>query len=161
MLSRSVFALIFSSLLTSFSWAQPADIRIANVHIPEVPPVSRVAAAYLVIDNASTLADTLVSVESAAAQVVELHDSTVVDGKRQMTPMQSFSLPAQGQLALTRGGKHLMLINLKKPLQKGELVPLALTFKQMGLVQVQARVVALDHESSRHAHGSAHSTHHH
>lgn len=37
-------------------------------------------------------------------------------------------IPPRGQLELRPGGKHLMLLGLKRPLKEGEKIPLTLQF---------------------------------
>lgn len=99
-----------------------------------------VTAAYFTIKN-SGAEDTLVSVKSNITGMVQLHE-VVTEGstsKMQEKP-GGFVIPANGELTLKAGGYHVMLMNLKSPLNVGDNVELELTFKNAGTVKVTAPV---------------------
>ena len=91
-------------------------------------PGQEVAAAYLTLE--SPTASELVRVESALAAKVELHTMRVEDGVMRMRQLDSIELPAGSAVKLEPGGDHLMLMEMAKPLVKGEKVPLVLTLKR-------------------------------
>lgn len=99
-----------------------------------VQPWSRPAAAggngagYLTLVNRGKAADALVGAESPAAQKVEMHASSMAGGVMKMSAEARVPLPAGGQVAFAPGGRHLMLIGLKKPLKSGDKVPATLKF---------------------------------
>lgn len=99
-----------------------------------VQPWSRPAAAggngagYLTLVNRGKAADALVGAESPAAQKVEMHASSMAGGVMKMSQESRVALPAGGQVAFAPGGRHLMLIGLKKPLKMGDKVPATLRF---------------------------------
>lgn len=71
----------------------------------------------------------LVGVASAAAKTVEVHNMKVENGVMKMFPVDSIDLPAGKPVKLAPGGYHVMLMNLQKPLNAGDRVPLQLTFE--------------------------------
>lgn len=71
---------------------------------------SHVGAVYLTLVNGTAQADRLVSVESASAGRVELHEVLAEGDLVQMRPRpEGFALPPRARLELEPGGKHLML----------------------------------------------------
>ncbi len=71
----------------------------------------------------------LVGVTSPATKTVEVHNMKVENGVMKMFPVESIVLPAGKPVKLAPGGYHVMLMDLKKPLNAGDRVPLQLTFE--------------------------------
>jgi len=99
-------------------------------------------AVFLVVENDQTDDDRLISVASDAAERVELHSHTEdANGVMQMRKVnEGFVVPGKGSHALARGGDHVMLMGLKKPLKTGDTVTLTLTFERAGEVTVDVPV---------------------
>jgi len=92
--------------------------------------------------NLSAEADTLVSVSSAVAEAVELHETIMGDGDvMQMRPIEG-GIPVEPQnfVSLQPGGIHIMLINLTQPLVAGEMFELVLNFERLGEVTITVPV---------------------
>lgn len=113
--------------------------RVTGAWIAEAPPTARHNAAYLVLRNGNR-ADTLLAVETPVAEVVELHEMRMDKGVMRMRQERSVALAANAELRLAPGGRHLMLINMKRALRPGEQVPLTLRFRRAGALTVQAEV---------------------
>lgn len=71
----------------------------------------------------------LVGAASPAAKNVEVHNMTVENGVMKMFPVDGVDLPAGKPVKLAPGGYHVMLMELQKPLNAGDKVPLKLTFE--------------------------------
>ncbi len=68
----------------------------------------------------------LVAASSPVAGVVEIHEM-VMDGQvMRMRAMPALDLPAGKTVELKPGGYHVMLMELKRPLQAGDTVPVTL-----------------------------------
>lgn len=128
-----VMGLLFFSLKVN-------AIEIQNARIRAVPVGSSVSAAYMVINNPETKAKDLIKVETKLAKVTELHSMREVNGKMQMRPMKSLTIPARSQTKLQPGGMHLMLIDLIQPLKLGDKHSLLLIFSDNSKVSVEAVV---------------------
>jgi copper(I)-binding protein len=87
-------------------------------------------------------ADTLVSATSPRAERVDLHEMSMDGNVMRMRPVTSFTVPADGAVALTPNGLHLMLTGLTSSLVAGETVPVTLTFERAGAVEVMLPVRA-------------------
>ncbi len=128
-------ALLGSILLAGLSLAQP-KIEVRDAWVREVPPTSKMSAAYMVIENKGNQPDKLVGASNNASEITELHET--VGGK--MRRVKDIEIPANGKAELKPGGLHIMLINLKKPLKEGDTVELTLKFEKSGEIKVQAPV---------------------
>jgi copper(I)-binding protein len=95
---------------------------------------------YLVMTNQGKTPDVLVSASTPAAENVEFHESTLVDGMHRMRPRAEIPLPAGATVKLEPGGLHLMLVGLKGPLAAGTRVPLTLEFREAGAVTIELSV---------------------
>ncbi|MCU0804329.1 MAG: copper chaperone PCu(A)C [Burkholderiales bacterium] len=68
----------------------------------------------------------LVAAESPAANIVEIHEMAMEGNVMRMRAIPKLDLPAGQTVALKPGGYHVMLIDLKAPLKKGDMVPVKL-----------------------------------
>ena len=86
----------------------------------------------------------LVGAASAAAGVVEVHEMSMDNGVMKMRALPKLDLPASKAVALKPGGYHIMLMDLKKPMLKGETIPLTLKIegkdKKVSTIEVKAEV---------------------
>jgi copper(I)-binding protein len=103
-------------------------IDISGAWVRATVPGQEVAAAYMKIR--SPFDSELVAVTSELATQVEIHSMNMEDGMMQMRRLEKLHLPANETVSLEPAGYHLMLLELRKPLNKGEKLPLKLTFKR-------------------------------
>lgn len=116
---------------------------------------AKVGAGYLTIRNTGGSADTLISVDTAAAGRSEIHDMTMTDGVMRMRRMaDGVEIPAGGSVELKPGGMHLMLLDLKQPLVEGGRVVVKLTFKSgaTGEVSLPVRGLGATGNDDGHSH---------
>lgn len=71
----------------------------------------------------------LVGAATPAAGVAEVHEMRMEGDVMRMRPVPSVELPAGQPVHLKSGGYHLMLMDLKAPLQAGTRMPLTLRFR--------------------------------
>jgi copper(I)-binding protein len=98
------------------------------------------SAAYMVLANSGSKSDRLVGAESDIAEAVEIHESKMEGDVMKMEQIEFIEVPAEGQAELKPGGKHIMLVGLKRDLEAGDTVDLKLIFEHAGEMQVQAEV---------------------
>lgn len=88
----------------------------------------------------------LVNAASPAAGIVEIHEMVMRDNIMAMRSIDDVPLPAGKTVELKPGGHHVMLIDLFKPLAKGDKVPVTLTFVGKGnkrtKLEIKAEVMA-------------------
>ena len=109
---------------------------IDGVYARATVPGQRVGAAYLSIENNGDAADRLVSASSPVAQRVVLHSSQMEQGMAHMQHETSLEIPAHSRIVLKPGGLHLMLEDLKQPLQEGQTLSMKLKFERSGEVEL-------------------------
>jgi len=150
--------LMVMGLLFSVSASAGESARAEAAWVPEPPPVARNAAAYVTLRGGAR-ADRLMGVSSPAAEVAEVHETSLTGGVLRMRPVTTLPLAAGQRIEFTPGGYHIMLINVRQPLTAGGKVPLELRFEKAGSVRLEAEVRSLPPAASPEA-GSAHHHHH-
>lgn len=91
------------------------------------------------LNNASKAEVSLVKATSDAAELVELHEMSMVDGEMKMQPKEGgFVVPAGGTLELKPGGLHIMLIGLKQDIRPGDTVTATLEMSDGSTITTEA-----------------------
>lgn len=136
---------------SAFAHAQrKGEIEIREPWSRATAPGAKVAAGYLEIRNAGAQPERLLSASSSAAQRVEMH-VTRRDGEvMRMRQVKDIAIPARGSYALQPGGAHLMLVDIARPLKKGERVPVRLRFERAGEMEVELEVREIGATQHRH-----------
>lgn len=81
-----------------------------------------------VLANSGSEDVTVTSASSPAANMVQLHETVMVDGQMQMQEDKAgFTIPAGGTFTLEPGGYHVMLMDLTAPIKPGDEVAITLT----------------------------------
>ena len=109
-------------LLFSSSVFANSSIRIKHAWIAEAPPVSKVLAGHMEIENESDQTVSIISVESGSFESIELHQISYQNGLAKMQKPDKFSIPAHGELEFAVGKHHMMLFNPVKKLKAGDKV---------------------------------------
>lgn len=127
-------------LLAMPVWAQQVDVGGAWVRGTVVGQAA--SAAYMELrasENAS-----LIGVASPVAGLVEVHEMSMDNGVMKMRPRPRLDLPAGKTIFFKEGSYHVMLMELKRPLRKGEQVPLTLKIEgkdgKVSMLEVKAEV---------------------
>ncbi len=150
--------LIAAAAFTSMTFGALAeDYKVGNIMVGDtwarVTLQSRPAAAYMTLHNMGDTADSIVGASSPLAERVELHTHTMTDGVMRMRQVETIELPAKGHTELKPGGLHLMIFGLKRLVKKGETIPITLTLKTAGNVEIKAMVGAkagaMDHSGHK------------
>ena len=119
------------------------SIDINRPWMRQSPATAQQAAGFFTVTNKAREADRLIAAESPVAARVEIHGIKVVGPGITMRPMEKgLGLPPDTAITLKPRGYHLMMQELKKPLIKGERVPVTLTFEKAGARQVELVVEA-------------------
>ena len=109
-------------------WGRPSPSSASN------------AAFYMQLEGSDT-DDRLVSAESPACQVVELHETQMSDGVMSMQFLpEGIPVPAGETVSLEPGGLHVMCLGVTEALVEGESATVQLQFEESGLVTVDAEI---------------------
>src|SRR5262245_63049940 len=102
------------------------------------PQGAKVGAGYFTVTNTGTAPDRLIGATAAAAGHVELHEMSMADGIMKMRPVKEGVALAPGQTVEFKSNAfHLMLVDLKQPLQQGQRIKGTLTFEKAGTVDIE------------------------
>ncbi len=127
-------------LLTAGTLLSKPRIVVEDPWVREVPPVSTMSAAFMRIKNTGDEEDYLIGVRTEVSRKAEIHTTLMEDGMMRMRRLERVRVPAGGSVEFKPMGKHIMLIDLKKPLRAGDRVRLTLIFEKSGEVSVTAPV---------------------
>lgn len=126
-----------------------AQVAVKDPWVRATVPGQKATGAFMTLT--ATTPQTLVGVRSPAAGVVELHEMKMEDGVMRMRAISSLTLPAGQGVALSPGGYHVMLIDIKQELNPGQTVPITLIVegadRQRRNIDLQAPVLPLNARS--------------
>jgi copper(I)-binding protein len=104
-------------------------------------PQGQNSAAYLIVENGTASADTLLSVSTEIAEAAEVHMSMLdANGVMSMQMQDAVSIPARETVEFKPGVLHIMLITLKQDLKTGDTFTLTLNFKEAGTIVIEVPV---------------------
>jgi periplasmic copper chaperone A len=113
------------------------DLVISQAWSRATPGGAKVGGGYLTIENKGSAPDRLIGGSADVAGKVEVHEMTMKNGVMAMRPVEKGLEIAPGKtVKLAPSGYHLMLLNLKGPLKKGEKLPVTLEFEKAGKVKL-------------------------
>jgi copper(I)-binding protein len=119
--------------------AAAATVTVTDVLCRPTPNGRQVTGCYMTLT--SPVADTLVSVESPAAALGQIHETRMESNMMMMRELEAgLPLPAGESVQLKPGGNHVMLMGVTETLRAGQTVPLTLTFATAAPVEVVASV---------------------
>lgn len=111
--------------LISFSLPAQADVKVEEPWVRATVPHQKVTGAFMRLTASEDAR--LVAVGSPVAGTVEIHEMVMEKEIMKMRPVAGVQLPAGQTVELKPGAHHVMLLDLRKPLQPGDAVPLVLT----------------------------------
>lgn len=132
-----------AALLTLASaTAVAADVDVKTPWVRGTVSGQQATGAFMEITSKSGAA--IIGASSPVAGVTEVHEMKMDGGVMKMRAVARLDLPAGKPVKLQPGGYHVMLMDLKQPLKKGDLVPLTLKFegkdKSVETIEVKAEV---------------------
>jgi len=119
-------------------------ITVQNAWIRESPPMIKIMAAYLQINNSSDKALTLISADSPEFERIEFHLSQIEDGAARMQQQNEIIIAPNTIFSFDPGGYHLMLFNNTSPMREGELASIKLTFADHETLMFDAMIKRSD-----------------
>lgn len=119
-------------------------LKIGHPWSRATPNGAKVAGGYLSVTNTGGEPDTLTGASFDAAGRVEVHSMSIEGGVMRMAPVEGGLVIKPGEtVTLKPGGYHLMFLDLKDPLKKGQTVKGTLTFTKTGAVPVVFEVESI------------------
>lgn len=120
------------------------DLTVASPWTRATPGGAKIAGGYLKITNNGKSPDRLVSVTSAGADRVEIHEMSMTDGVMKMRPLTDGLTIKPGEtVELKPAGFHMMFMGIKQPLKQGDTLKATLKFEKAGTLDVSFSVNAI------------------
>jgi len=125
-------SLVIAMVLVAGVQAQTVEVK--NAWVRATVQGQKATGAFMQIT--APAASTLISVSTPVAGVAEVHEMKMDGDVMRMRPLaKGLELPAGKAVQLQPGGYHLMLMDLKLPLQKDTTIPVTLTLQDSKGVQ--------------------------
>jgi len=150
-MKRTIFAIVLALVVGA---AQAHDYTVGSLQIAHpwtraTPKGASVAGGFLKITNIGATADRLVGASSPVAARGEIHEMAMVEGIMRMRPLAAGLEIKGGQtIELKPGSYHIMFMDLKRPLEKGERIKGTLSFERAGSIEVEFVVEAMGARTS-------------
>jgi hypothetical protein len=143
----AAFGLAVMSL--SAAPALAADYSVGSIHITQpwaraTPKGATTGAAYMTITNGGTAPDRVNCVSSDASAQCQIHTMTMDGGVMKMRPVEGGLEIKPGEtVTLKPSGLHVMLLDLKHPLERGNTVKATFKFDHAGSVDVDYPIASI------------------
>jgi periplasmic copper chaperone A len=129
--------------------AQAADYDVGSIHITALwaratPKGASSGAAYITIANKGTVPDRVTCMSSDVSAACQIHTMAMERGVMKMRPVEGGLEIKPGEtVTLKPSGLHLMLVDLKHPLEQGKVVEASLQFEKAGTIKIEFPIAAI------------------
>ncbi len=154
-LSKVQFPLLIYTILVCQQALAENRLEIDHAWIAEAPPVSKVMAAYMEIENESPRDRLATSMDCQEFDRAEFHQTVESDGIASMKHQQNLTVPADSEIMLKPGGYHIMLFNPARRLQAGDQTQCSMSFDDGTRIEfdlIVKKASAEDHSHHHHHH---------
>jgi copper(I)-binding protein len=119
-------------------------LEVDNPWSRAIPKGATVAAGYMTIKNTGTAPDRLVSVSTPIAGKITIHETTMKNGVMKMRQVTGgLEIEPGATVELKPSSFHLMIMNVKQPIEKGKPFAATLTFEKAGTVEIEFSVESI------------------
>ena len=129
--------------------ARATDYNVGPIQISApwaraTPKGATAGAAYMTITNTGKTPDKVSCVASDASAECQIHTMTMDNGVMQMRPVEGGLEIKPGEtVTLKPGSLHMMLVNLKHPLEQGNTIKATLKFDTAGTIDIDYPIAAI------------------
>lgn len=116
------------------------ELIITDAWVRLPPPQAKTTGGFMKVQNPHSMPISIVAADSKVADKTELHTHIKGEGMMKMREIPSVEIPAKSTVIFQPGSLHIMLIDLKKPLQEGEDVWLRLRLNDGSHQEINAKV---------------------
>ena len=95
-------------------------------------------ALYFDIENSTNQTDTLFSVKSDIAEMVQIHETYEKDGMKGMREVKIVAVKPHSKVEFKPGGLHVMVMNVKNDYKENSSAEFELYFKKKGKIKITA-----------------------
>jgi len=115
-------------------------VTVAHPWARATPGGARVGSVYLEVRAQRGRGDKLIAARSPVAGNAEIHSHVMEQGIAKMRRVDAVAVPGGQSIVLQPSGYHIMLMDLKQPLNEGDLTKVTLVFEMAGEIEVDATV---------------------
>jgi copper(I)-binding protein len=145
----SIATALALAIVSGPAWAQ---VSVGQAWVRGTVQGQKATGAFMQLRSADGAA--LLGVRSPVAGVVEIHEMRMENNVMRMRAIPKLELPAGQAVDLKPGGYHVMLMDLKQPLKKGDTVPITLSVQgkdgKTQEIEVKAEVRELGAAAPKH-----------
>jgi len=149
--ARRLPIIILVTLISHFAIADD-KLEIDDAWIAEAPPVSKVMAAYMKIENETQQDRQAVSMQCKEFERAEFHRTVEKDDMARMEHQQVLNIPAESELELEPGGYHIMLFKPARHLLAGDKTSCSMTFDDGTTIAIDLEIRKSSAEDHSHHH---------
>jgi copper(I)-binding protein len=137
--------------------ASAHDYKIGSLHIVHpwaraTPKGATVGGGYMKITNSGSAPDRLISGSTPVAERFEVHEMSMDNGVMRMRMLKDGLEIKPGEtVELKPGSLHVMMVNLKQPIQEGQRFKGTLVFEKAGTVEVEYAIEPVGGSPKGHA----------
>jgi periplasmic copper chaperone A len=139
----------FALAVISTTPVHAADYDVGSIHVTSpwaraTPKGASSGAAYFTITNNGAAPDRVTCVSSDVSAGCQIHTMTMDNGVMKMRPVEGgLELKPGETVTLKPSGFHVMLMDLKHPLEQGKMAEATLQFEKAGTLKVDFPIVAI------------------
>lgn len=142
---RTMAATLVAALLGIATTSALAQVEVTSPWARATVQGQKTSSAYMQLKSSEE--SFFVGAESPAAATVELHEMRMDGNVMRMRAVPKLDLPVGKAVELKPGGYHLMLIDLRQPLRKGDIIPITLKIEGRDKIQKTVELKAEVRES--------------
>lgn len=139
-LQRGIAALALA--LTCAAASAAGKLRVEDAWIREAPPGATAMAGYATLRNTGDEPLRLLAVQSAAFRNASVHETVIAGGMSRMRELHDLDIAPGETIALQPGGRHLMLMDPRKPVALGDTIEIVFLLADGTRVETEFEVVA-------------------
>jgi copper(I)-binding protein len=124
---------------------EPADtvpVQISDLYAFQTSESQKNGAVFMTLENTSDQEYRIKGASTDIAASVELHMMDMADDKMEMRAVPEIIIPAGETIMLEPSGYHIMLMDLKAPLETGESFPMRLILNNDAFIETTVNITA-------------------
>lgn len=131
LLVGTIIFVVFSGILSAYILSTNSpEISVMQAWVRPADAGASVTGAFLTIENTGNGEDRLINVTTSVADVIEIHETQVVNEIAMMIPQKDgVVIPANQSIKFQPGSLHLMVLNVNENLDEGTTIELTLVFE--------------------------------
>jgi copper(I)-binding protein len=147
MTAAIAFCMSANAMATDY---KSGSLEINNPWSRATPKGAQTAIGYMTIKNNGTTPDRLTGGSIDVADRFQLHAMTMENGIAKMRELSDIEIKPGQTIEFKPGGSHVMFVNLKRPLSKGDHINGTLVFERAGRVQIEYSVEGIGDQRGPH-----------